>query len=137
MGHLDTVRNLRAQYGTPLGLEHAWRISNGVCLAHAAEGWGLVDKPGGSNWQGYSVDVILNRYTGEAVDVLGDSEGNGWPQWSVLSPDQAPTVNRWRQPVDVITPPPPDPDPDPTPLEARVTTLEIDLAALRALLRRA
>lgn len=133
MNHQDTVREERAKYGTPLGYENAWKTINAVCIRHAGEGWGLIDKPTGTNWQGYSVDVIMNRVTGEAVDCLGDAEGLGIPAWNVLSGDAVPSASRWRPPVGVVPPGPTDPEPDT--LEARVEALEASMAELKATLR--
>lgn len=137
--HLDTVIAERAKYGTPLGYANAWSVINAVALKHAAEGWGLVSKPTGTNHNGYSVDVLLNNKTGQAVDCLGDAEGEGRPGWNVLDAASTPTLDRWRQPVGVVVPDPvtpvPDPitpTPEPSDLAARVASLEADVARIKA-----
>lgn len=126
--HIDTVARECAKYGTPLGYEGAWKVINAVALTHADEGWGLVDKPGGTNWLGYSTDVILNRVTGEAADILGSSETLGIPVWNVLSPKDTPSMSRWRPPVGAVEPPEPPPVPPPVPppsdVEARLLRVE-------------
>ncbi len=135
MSLLQTVKEERGKYPTPLGLENAWKTINGVCLRHANEGWGLVDKPSGSNWTGYSVDVILNRYTGEAVDCLGDSEGQGVPAWNTLSAADTPSVTRWRQAIGDVPPEPGVPNPTHGDITARVNALEVELSRIKSLLR--
>lgn len=111
--HLTTVKCERALYPTPLGLENAWKTINAVAYIWRAEGWGLLDKPGGTRWNNCSVDVIINPHTKEAIDCLGDSENAGIPQWGVIAylPD---FDSRWIAPTSGAPGPPTPPDP-PTP----------------------
>ncbi len=140
--HLDTVQAERAKYGTPLGEANAWRVINATAYTWRAapEGWGLLAKPTGTNYNGYSIDVIVSVMLRQAVDCLGDAEGFGRPQWSVIAWDES-FVSRWRPPVPLDPPdPPPDglearvppvpldpPDPPPDGLEARVAALETEV----------
>jgi hypothetical protein len=121
--HLDTVQAERAKYGTPLGEANAWRVINATAYTWRAapEGWGLLAKPTGTNYNGYSIDVIVSVMLRQAVDCLGDAEGFGRPQWSVIAWDES-FVSRWRPPVPLD---PPDPPPDG--LEARVAALETEV----------
>jgi len=128
MEHLDTVQYERAKWGTPLGIEHAWDVTNATAYTWRGEDWGLLAKTSGTNWQGYSVDVIVNVRLRQAVDVLGDSEGIGRPQWAYL-PWEDRFTSLWRAPLPPDEPQPPEPPVDE--LEARVAALEADLAALR------
>ena len=117
MSLIETVREERAKFGTPLGYDGAGRVCNAVCLRHVEGGGGLVFKPTGTNWThdgvGYSTDLIFNRLTGACVDILGSSETDGIPTWGVLSPEHTPSMDRWRPPI-VMTPAP-APNPNPTP----------------------
>lgn len=117
--HLDTVIRERAKYGTPLGLENAWRVSNAVAWTHRAEGWGLHRK-GGTNWLGYAVDIVA-KTDGTMIDILGDSEGEGRPAWNPTS-----GVVDWAPPLGGNEPPPEPPAP-PSDLDARVARIEVAL----------
>lgn len=124
--HLDTVQHERDKYGTPLGEENAWKVTNATAYTHRAEGWGLLEKLTGQNWQGFSIDRLVNRVTKEVVDCLYSSETIGRPQWNEEL-WEAGFAERWRAPIPPETPEPPPPDD----LEARVALLEADLADLR------
>ena len=128
--HLDTVRELRAQYATPLGLERAWRIVNAVAWRHRDEGWRLLEKSGGTRWvvgdTGYSIDVIVNPTTQEAVDCLVNSELEGTPSWQMVT-WQADLAGRARPPLDPNTL---LPAPDGSDLEARVRVLDAQVARI-------
>src|SRR5574343_1830740 len=115
----------------PPGNELAWRTINRAAIL-IGEGFGLVSKPSGNNYNGYSVDVLM-RKDGRAVDCLRDGEGAAVPTWSEIEPiDPA----RWRAPVpDAGGPQPPEP-PQPPPPQAGYDDTQIrqELAALRAAL---
>ena len=113
--HLATVRTERAKYPTPLGFENAWKTINAVAYTHRAEGWGLLRKTGGTQWNQCSVDVLINPRTTEAVDCLGDSEGEGRPSWSRIEYLDDFT-SRFVAPTGEDAPPvPPTPPQPPTP----------------------
>lgn len=119
--HLETVRLERAKYGTPLGVENAWKVTNAVAWTHRNEGFGLRRKLEGQNWNGYSIDVIIHLPSGEWIDILGSSELEGIPQWSQTTP-AGESIKYWAEPL------PPEDDPIPPPddddLEDRVRYLE-------------
>jgi hypothetical protein len=126
--HLDTVQAERAKYGTPLGNENAWKVSNATAYTWRSEGWGILAKPAGNNWMGYSVDVIINPTTKELVDCLADSEGAGTPTWNHLPWDDSYAV-RYRAAL------PPDDVVPPSDLDARVTACEARLGVIEQALR--
>ena len=108
--HIETVKIERAKYQAPLGFENAWKIVNAVAYTHRAEGWGLLAKTGGTQWNGCSIDVIINLLTQEAVDCLGNSEAEGIPQWSAI--EYLPAFGlRWIAPTPGDTAPPVPPNP--------------------------
>lgn len=123
--HLDTVRELRAQYTAPLGYENAWRVINAVAWRHRDEGWRLLEKSGGTRWvvgdTGYSIDVLVNPTTQEAVDCLVNSETDGTPSWQTVT-WQADLAARARPPLnpDTLVPA----EPDLATLDHRVAVLE-------------
>lgn len=146
--HRDTVQAERAKYPAPLysaegtllnpmGNDNAARISRAVAWAHRAEGWGLLEKPTGNNVLGYSVDVIINAREKQVVDILGSSEAECYPQWSVIEwrDDYA---ARWRPPLAPDDAPPVEPPVDPPPsddTEARLDAIEADIILLQAVAR--
>ena len=101
--HLNTVMDVRARYGVTLGYEGAWKVCNEVAWQHRAGGWGILEKPTGTNYVydgvGYSVDVIINAREKQIVDILGSSELEGLPQWSVI-PWNDSYAERWAAPID-------------------------------------
>jgi hypothetical protein len=143
--HLSTVQRQRAKFPpaqydlsgnvlNPIGLENAWTITNATAWAWQGEGWGLLAKPAGSNWQGYSVDVLVNVRERQAVDCLGDSEGAARPQWNVLAWEER-FVDLWRPPVAPVPPDPPPPPPGD--LEARVADLEARVFRIESAMQQA
>lgn len=118
--HIETVQRERAKYGTPLGVENAWKVTNAVAWTHRDEGFGLRTKTTGQNFDGYSIDVIIHKPSGEWIDVLGASEEAGIPQWSQTTP-AGPTSEYWAEPLPPEDEPIPPPDDD---LESRVEYLE-------------
>lgn len=123
--HLDTVRLERAKYGTPLGVENAWKVTNAVAYTHRLEGFGLRRKLDGQNYNGYSIDVIIHKPSGEWIDILGSSELAGNPQWSLTTP-AGDTDVYWSPPLppEDGTPEPPIEPPVDDDLEDRVRYLE-------------
>ncbi len=131
--HLATVKLERAKYAppiykngvltNPLGFENAWKITNAVAYAHRDEGWGLLKKTGGTQWNNCSIDKIINLRTREAIDCLFDGEGVGEPQWGIFQwlPEfpslwVAPTSGAPEPPTPPIPPIPPDPPTPPPPI---------------------
>jgi hypothetical protein len=127
--HADTVREERAKYGSPLGEANAHKVINATAWRHRDEGWGLLSKPSGTNYNGCSIDVLINQRTSEAVDCLSDAEGVGGAKWDPIGWD-ATFAGRFVAPYDPspVTPPQP-PDPPPTgDVEARLKKVEDFLA---------
>lgn len=132
--HLDTVQQERAKYGTPLGNANAWAVINATAYTWRAEGWGLLEKTAGNNYNGYSVDVIVNVHELQAVDCLGDAEGEGRPQWAVLPWDDS-FAARWRPPVGEDPTPPDPPEPPDDDLQAQLDALGARVAVIEAALK--
>lgn len=114
----------------------AFEITKRVAWILRAQGVGLLDKPGGNNCQGYSVDyVVFPDMSGR--DILGDGGGENIPQWSGEPNEPAGAfAGRWRAPFDpgdTITPAPsPSPTPAPQPPPAsNLDLLPVILAELR------
>ena len=139
--HLATVEQERQQYPAPeydaqgnllnpLGEANAWAIVNATAWAWRDEGWGLLIKRTGTNWNGYSIDVLVNVFEQQAVDCLGSSETLGIPQWSPIAWEST-FAQRWAAPLPPEDPEPPPPDPPVDDLDTRVAYLEADLADLR------
>lgn len=143
--HVDVVIAVKAQLeaaGVNLqGPCGAFEITGRVAWQLRAEGWGLVAKNPGQNGctrpetgERYSVDALMLP-DGTTIDCLINAETDNIPAWQVTG--SAP-VTSWRAPFDLGTvtpgpvPPPPIPTPDPeiALLRARVTTLEIQMAAV-------
>lgn len=112
----------RGKYGTPLGIENAWRICNAVALRIRElthdQNWGLHRK-GGNNYQGYAVDIVAYQ-GGYMFDILGDSENSGTAQWSQSDP-----TTDWAPPVGSVPTPGPGPDPVPVPVPEPVPTPDL------------
>jgi len=107
------VADVRRKYTAPLGFENAWKIVNEVALRlrqqTGDDNWGIHRK-GGTNFNGYSIDIVGYRATGALFDVLGDAEGQGNPGWS-----QVDGALNWAPPVPMDAPgPTPNPNPGPT-----------------------
>ena len=107
---LDTVRQIRSRYGTPLGTRHlAFLMDVAATLT-----LGLVQKTSGSflphpTAGGVSHDVVMAR-TGEAWDILIDAENEARPAFNPIAPiDPHRYVAVESQPD---PPPPPSPPPN-------------------------
>lgn len=131
--HLATVEHERAKYGTPLGETNAWKVTNATAYTWREEGWGLLEKTTGTNYQGYSIDVLVNVRERQAVDCLYSSETIGGPQWSVLAWEDRFTA-LWRAPLPPDDGPTP-PEPPTDDLEARVASLESRVTSIETALR--
>jgi hypothetical protein len=126
--HQPTVVAVRSKYGKPLGTENAYKVSNEVAWMHRTEGFGLRRKTSGNNYNGFATDIVFHKPTNMLVDILGDSENAGNPQWNEVGPGNP---DEWVAPTGPTPPNPPDPPVPPTDLEARVLALEEDLLRLR------
>ena len=130
---LDVVRQVRAQYPTPITEEQSVKICNEVAWrlnGNAAAGpWGLRDKPGGTQWGGYALDVVVRRPDGLLVDILYSTTNPAGPQWMELDERHpewwAPVRTDW-----LDASPGPGPDPTPGDLTARVAALEARVGRL-------
>ncbi len=115
----------------------AFEITKRVAWALRAQGVGLLDKPGGNNCQGYSVDYLVFP-DGSGRDILGDGGGENIPQWGG-EPSEAPGTftGRWRAPFDpgdAALPPGPAPVPQPpapSPIVPALTLLQQTLNEFR------
>lgn len=134
--HLATVEQERAKYGTPLGEANAWKVTNATAYTWRAEGWGLLEKTTGTNYQGYAIDVLVNVRARQAVDCLYSSETIGGPQWSAMAWEDR-FIALWRPPLPPADgPAPPDPLP-PDDCDARMTAIERRVATIETALRTA
>lgn len=88
---------------------------------------GVLSKPDGNNYQGYSVDILI-RTNGEYYDVVTDQNGQAVPVNG--GPDHDPNlIARWRKPTRELAQLPEDGSggvvpPDDSELAARVAALE-------------
>jgi hypothetical protein len=100
----SVVERARTKYDHLSGPERAFRVVNQVAWDLRDLGAGLFFKPGGSQHNERSLDVIIFQPNGETFDVLGDAEGEARPQWGRTTPTGFGDVTRWRAPEN------PDPD---------------------------
>ena len=126
MNYQNVVTKYREIYDHLSGPERAWNVINSTCL-EIKTGWGLIKKPSGMQFNGYSIDCIVNLHSGEFVDCLLNSELEAVPTWQnrAASPDE---LTRWAPPVEngMITPTPtptPTPVPAPVPVKTQVSML--------------
>jgi hypothetical protein len=75
----------------------AFAITKRVAWGLRGAGIGLLDKPGGNQCDGYSVDVLVLPGGGDIVDILSDGGGQNTPSWYVREREVDPS--RWRPPV--------------------------------------
>lgn len=126
---LQLVQSIRSKYPATVTQREAWQITNEVAWNLASSGWGLISKSGGTNVDGYSVDAIVNKNTGEFADILGSATGGtraaATPQWGTRGATES-ELDHWASPKDPSgqnqpapippTPPrPPRPSPAPPP----------------------
>jgi hypothetical protein len=132
MDHRDIVARVKAgleargiSLAGPCG---AFEITKRVAWQLRAEGAGLLDKPGGNNCQGYSVDYVVYQ-DGRGADMLGDAGGANEPRWSE-EVDPA-FVSRWRPAMDPgDNGEPPHPSPTLEAVAAKVDVIAANLASL-------
>ncbi len=116
----------RAKYPHPLNSpELAVTILNDAAYAHREDGWGLLKKTSGTNWDGKALDILFNRLTGIHYDVLRDAEGDAEPVWREVGPMD---LARWLAPVA----PEEEPGPVPVPPSVDLTLIKAELAELQA-----
>lgn len=78
----------------------AFEITKRVAWGLRGRGWGLLDKPGGNNCNGYATDIVMqNDGSGAIVDILGDGGNGNFPNWGVSAPGEVDPA-RWRAPVE-------------------------------------
>ncbi len=129
--HLAEVKKARDEFASmPPGTERAWRVINRAALLIGGD-YGLFAKPSGTNYNGYSIDILIRKGTGETFDCLKDAEGAAVPAWGPTQPTGHGDVSKWRPPVADSggpNPPPPPPPPstgyDDTELRKRIDALE-------------
>ncbi len=102
----------------------AFEITKRVAWALRGQGYGLLEKTGGTNCQGYSQDYITLQ-DGLGIDILGDAGGDNIPSWGMNEPPGALT-GRWRAPFD-----PGDGVSGPGPAQPPVTGIESALNLLQ------
>jgi hypothetical protein len=134
--HLDVVQRAREKYADLKNVERAGKIVNQVAWDLAHEGAGLFYKPGGTNYNKRSIDVIIFKPNGETFDVLGDAEGIAKPMWTRTKPSGKGPIANWRaatEPDAVPGTPPVEPaKPPSTELERRVAVLEAQMLQVRS-----
>lgn len=142
---VEIVREVRAQYPTPMTPEQCVKCSNEVAArCNQRDGmnrWGLREKTTGVNALGYALDVIVDRLGAPpyGVDILIAAPDRAEPSWQTdLTPPPEGWLAVW-SPVrtDWLGDPDPDPDPDPGDLEARLRALEGRVGRLEARFRQA
>jgi len=113
---LDTVKQERARYGTPLTNDEMGELLNEVAWRHRDDGWGLAAKSVGAYTAqprtrvGISRDLLIHRPSGRMYDVLADVEGAAFPAWQ----DQGLADLPWVPPVAPLGgPEPPQDEPEP------------------------
>lgn len=138
---VSVVASVRAKYPTPMTLEECVKVCNEVAWLlndrSSAGPWGLRAKTDGTQWGGYSKDVIVNRDTGQLIDILVNSPAVSSPAWQDVGHNPsfyAPVRVEW---LPGSTPPPPGPTPEPDDVSARLLALEQRIAALEARIRQA
>jgi len=139
------VASVRAQYPTPMTLEQCVKCCNEVAYRlngnSAAGPWGLRAKTDGTQWGGYSKDVIVHRETGQLIDIMINSPATSIPAWQdvgVNASYYAPVRVEWLATTpEPPTPPPAGPPPSSGDLAATVTALEARVARLEARFRQA
>lgn len=91
---LSIVVAVRAKYPTPLygSKQHACLREIAKSLGPSA---GLLSKPTGNNYNGFSVDALIFKPKGEIYDVFISSDGPAKPQFSYTGVGD---IERWRQP---------------------------------------
>jgi hypothetical protein len=97
----STVVKYREVYrNLPPGEERGWRIINATCWEHRAEGCGLFRKTSGTNYAGFSIDILIFKKDGKfySFDVLEDAEGRAEPQWGRTSPTGFAPPEKWAAP---------------------------------------
>lgn len=125
--HTQTVIDVKAQL-VALGFDlsgpcGAFAITCRVAWALRDEGWGLIAKSPGQNGctvpEGrYAVDAILQRPSGETIDLLINAETENTPAWQTTG---AAPLGAWSFPFDAdagqpVPVPTPIPTPTPTPV---------------------
>jgi hypothetical protein len=144
----NLVSQARVKYDAFAGPHRAHLIVNQVCWDAQALGYqaGLFFKPGGTNYNQRSLDVVIFKPVGETYDCLVDAEGKAAPAWERTTPTGLGDVDKWRAPVDpaslvpgappveppVVEPPPVTQPCDHTEINARLGALEQRMAALVA-----
>lgn len=99
--HLDVVQAARVTYDSiGPGIERAGRIVNQVAWDLKDLGVGVLSKTSGTNFMGWSIDIIIVNPGGASYDILGDAEGAATPHWDRTSPSGFSDISRWRAPRD-------------------------------------
>ena len=89
---------LEAQGVNLVGPCGAFAITKRVAWGLRGAGIGLLDKSGGNQCDGYSVDgLVLAGGGGDLVDILSDAGNTNTPSWYVREQEVDPS--RWRPPV--------------------------------------
>jgi hypothetical protein len=103
----------------PPSPERGWRFINATCWEHRAEGCGLFKKPSGTNYAGFSIDVLIFKKDGlyYSFDVLEDAEGRAEPQWGRTEPTGFAPAEKFAAPLNpgLLPAPIPTPVPEPPP----------------------
>lgn len=114
---LETLRQLRKDYPTPMSREQNGELLNRFCLARP--GYAMYSKPDGNSaiapdGETISRDTIIDLVTLDGYDCLIDSEGKATPCWE-LNHEHVTDPRRIKHPVGSVPIPTPTPVPVPTP----------------------
>ena len=134
---LETVREERRKYPTPMTDDQCVDMCNAVAWRHRAEGWGLsrkVDGVRGRRYDGQECahDILHHLPTNQLFDVLADAPKTAAPVWQPKGPPQS-DDRTWVAPiaptgvpVAPVAPPPVNPAPSgPTLAEVAATLATI------------
>ena len=104
---IETVRQVRAQFGGTLTHEECALLSNAVAWRHRGTGWGLSRKTGGTrgrlpNGTEIAHDILHHQPSNELVDILIAAGEASTPTWNPVGPPQS-ADRTWVAPVDPAT----------------------------------
>jgi len=134
---IETVRQVRRQFGPTMSHDECARLCNEVAWRHRASGWGLSRKVTGTrgrlpNGTEIAHDILHHAPTNELVDMLTAAGAESAPAWQPVGPPQSPD-RTWVAPFDpaLFAPSPAAPSPS-APSGPSLADLAKALEALQA-----
>jgi hypothetical protein len=97
---LAVVEAARLTYDAFTGVERAGRIVNQVAWDLRNMGVGVLRKTSGTNFMGWSIDVIMVSPSAATYDILHDAEGTADPIWTRTSETGFGDIEDWQAPID-------------------------------------